>query len=120
VARQVVPAHAEVPPVVLSPPAKEGKRVAKVLTKTGAWQASRSASVRGCGQGFVKVMGNQVLVDVEMGASDDLPLIIRQSLKDGRYSPSTGIEEIDWQIMLEQFIVNGVVVNDEIINIDSD
>jgi hypothetical protein len=46
--------------------------------------------------------------------------MIRQSFKDGRYYPSTGIEEVEWQIMLEQFIASGVVVNDEIINIDSD
>jgi hypothetical protein len=30
------------------------------------------------------------------------------------------MEEIEWQIMLEQFVVSGVVVNDEIIDIDSD
>jgi hypothetical protein len=32
----------------------------------------------------------------------------------------TGIEEIEWQIMLEQFVANGVIVKDEIIDIDSD
>jgi hypothetical protein len=30
------------------------------------------------------------------------------------------VEEIEWQIMLEQFIASGVIVKDEIINIDSD
>jgi hypothetical protein len=30
------------------------------------------------------------------------------------------MEEIEWQIILEQFVVRGVVVKDEIINIDSD
>jgi hypothetical protein len=63
---------------------------------------------------------DRVLLDVEMGASDELPLTIRQSLKDGRYSPSTRMEEREWQIMLEQFIMTGVVVKDEIISIDSD
>jgi hypothetical protein len=61
-----------------------------------------------------------VLVSVEVGASDELPLVIRQSLKNGRYSPSTGVDEIEWQIMLEQFIASGVVVKDEIVNIDSE
>jgi hypothetical protein len=56
---------------------------------------------------------------VEVGASDELPLVIRQSFKDDRYCPSTGMEEREWQIMLEQFIAIGVVVKDEIINIDS-
>jgi hypothetical protein len=30
------------------------------------------------------------------------------------------MEEIEWQIMLEQFVVSDVVVKDEIIDIDSD
>jgi hypothetical protein len=30
------------------------------------------------------------------------------------------MEEIEWQIMLEQFVASGVVVKDEIIDIDSD
>jgi hypothetical protein len=65
-------------------------------------------------------MANQVLIDVAAGASDELPLLVRQSFKDGQYSPSTGMEEIEWQIMLEYFVVSEVVVKDEIINIDSD
>jgi hypothetical protein len=50
---------------------------------------------------------------------DELPLLVRQSFKDGKYSPSTGMEEKEWQIMLEQFIAKGVVIKDEVINIDS-
>jgi hypothetical protein len=46
--------------------------------------------------------------------------LVRQSFKDGRYSPSTGMEEREWQKMLEQFIVMGVVVKDKVIDIDSD
>jgi hypothetical protein len=30
------------------------------------------------------------------------------------------MEEIEWKIMLEQFVPSGVVVKDEIIDIDSD
>jgi hypothetical protein len=54
------------------------------------------------------------------GASNELPLAIRQFFKDSRYSPSTGMEQVEWQIMLEQFIASGVDVNNEVINIDSD
>jgi hypothetical protein len=68
----------------------------------------------------VKAVANRVLENVEAGASTELPLIIRQSFKDGRSSPSTGMQEIEWQIMLNHFIVSGVIVKDEIINIDSD
>jgi hypothetical protein len=52
-------------------------------------------------------VADSALLDVEVGTSDDLPLTIRQSFKDGQYSPSTGMEEVEWQIMLEQFIVSG-------------
>jgi hypothetical protein len=54
----------------------------------------------------VKINTNRVLLDVDMGACNELPLIIKQSFKDGRYSPSTDMEESEWQIMLEQFIVS--------------
>jgi hypothetical protein len=68
----------------------------------------------------VKAIADQVFVDVGARTSNELPLVIRQSFEDGRYSPSTGMEEIEWQIMLEQFVVSGVVVMDEIKDIDSD
>jgi hypothetical protein len=68
----------------------------------------------------MKAIADRVVLEIEMRASDEMLLMIRQSFKDGRYSPSIGMEEIEWQIMLEQFIASGVVVKDEIINIDSD
>jgi hypothetical protein len=83
-------------------------------------RAPRSASARGHGRKSTKAMADQALIDIGAGTSDELPLVIRQSFKDGRYSPSTGMEEIEWQIMLEQFVASGVVVKDEIIDIDSD
>jgi hypothetical protein len=67
----------------------------------------------------VKAMANQVLIDVGAGTFDELPFVCIQSFKDGRYSPSTGMEEIEWQIMLEQFVASDVV-RDEIIDIDND
>jgi hypothetical protein len=65
-------------------------------------------------------MADQALIDLGAGTSDELPLVIRQSFKDGRYSPLSGLEEIEWQIMLEHFVASGVVVKDEIVDIDSD
>jgi hypothetical protein len=50
------------------------------------------------------VVANQALVNVEAGTSDELPLVLRQSFKDDRYSPLTGMEEKEWKIMLEQFV----------------
>jgi hypothetical protein len=58
-------------------------------------------SVRGRRQGSVKVKTGRVLLDVDAGDPDELPLAIRQSFKDGRYSPLTSMEERVCQIMLE-------------------
>jgi hypothetical protein len=117
---RVVPARVEALPLISAPPAKKGKRGTKAPGKTDVARALRSASVRGRKQKSMKVMADRALIDIGAGASDELPLVIRQSFKDGRYSPSTGMEDIEWQIMLEQFEVSGVVVKDEIIDIDSD
>jgi hypothetical protein len=68
----------------------------------------------------MKVVADLVLLEVETGASDELPLTIRQFFKDGRYSPSTRMEEVEWLIMIEQFIASGVVVKNEVISIASD
>jgi hypothetical protein len=65
------------------------------LKKTGAARAPRSASVRGRREKSTMSMADQALIDVGAGTSDELPLVIRQSFEDGRYSPSTGLEEIE-------------------------
>jgi hypothetical protein len=68
----------------------------------------------------MKVVADLVLLEVEMGASDELSLTIRQFFKDGRYSPLTRMEEVEWLIMIEQFIASGMVVKNEVISIASD
>jgi hypothetical protein len=42
-------------------------------------------------RGSAKAIADRVFLDVEAEAFDELPLLIRQSFKDGRYSPSTGM-----------------------------
>jgi hypothetical protein len=92
-------------PRILAPPAKKKKWGAKDSQRTSVWRALHSTSGRGCGCGSMKAMDNRVLFDVEVGASDELPLLVRQSFKDGQYYPSTEMEEErECQIMLEQFI----------------
>jgi hypothetical protein len=46
-------------------------------------------------------MADRVLVNVEAVASNELPLIVRQSFKDGQYSALVRMEEIEWQVMPE-------------------
>jgi hypothetical protein len=108
-------------PLILVPPAKRRKRGTKASSKTSVTQAPRSASVRGRGRKSTKVVADRLLVDVETGGPSKLPLLIKKSFRDGRYSPSMiRMEELEWQIMLQQFIASWVVVKDEIVNIDSD
>jgi hypothetical protein len=64
-------------------------------------QATRVAGVRGRRWKSVKAVADCLLVDVEVGASGELLLLNKQSFRDGRYSSSTGMEELEWQIMLQ-------------------
>jgi hypothetical protein len=107
-------------PPVRAQPIKRKRQGAKAPQKTSARWSSHSASVRGRGRGSATIKTNRVLLDAEAGDSDELPPLVRQSFKDGCYSSLTGMEEREWQIMLEQFIAVGVVVKDEVIGIDSD
>jgi hypothetical protein len=117
---RLVPAHAEALPLILAPLAKKGKWGAKALRKTDVAQAPRSASSRGRRWKSVKAMADLALVNVGAGTSDELPLVLRRSFKDGWYSPTIGMEEIESQIMLAQFVASGVIVKGKIIDIDSD
>jgi hypothetical protein len=92
------------------PPANRGKRGTKALRKTGVDWAPHSISVRGHGRKFAKAMADRALIDVGVGTSDELPLVISQSFKVDQDSTSTEMEEIECQIMLEQFVASGVVV----------
>jgi hypothetical protein len=60
-ARQVVPARIEEPPLVSVAPTEKRKCGAEASWKTGVQQAPRSVSVRGHGQKSVKAMANSVL-----------------------------------------------------------
>jgi hypothetical protein len=73
----VIHARAEVPPLVLAAPAEKRKCGTKASWKTGVRRALRSASVRGHGRKSAKAMADSVLLEVEIGASNELPLTIR-------------------------------------------
>jgi hypothetical protein len=108
------------PPPIQAPLSKKKKQDVGAPRKANNRWALCSVSGRGHGRGSAKVKTSRVLLDVEAGASDDLPPLVKQSFKEDHYSPSTGMEESEWKIMLEQFIAMGVVVKDKVINIDSD
>jgi hypothetical protein len=80
---RVIPAHVEVLPLVSVAPIEKRKGGTKASWKTGARWILRSTSARGHGRKSVRVVANLTLLVVEAGASDELPLMIRQSLKDG-------------------------------------
>jgi hypothetical protein len=80
-AGQVVPTVVEAPPLVSAALAKKRKCGAKSLQKTGARRAWRSTSVRGRERKSVKAVADSTLLEVEAGASDELPHVITQSFK---------------------------------------
>jgi hypothetical protein len=83
-------------------------------------RAPSSVRGRGRGQNSAKAKANRVLLDSEVGGSGDLLPIVKMSFQDGRYSPLTRMEMIEWQIILEQFIAMGLILNEEVVNIDSE
>jgi hypothetical protein len=64
--------------------------------KSNNRQASHAVRGRGHGCEPTKIKADKVLLDVKAGASDGLPPLVKQSFKEGRYSPSTGMEEKEW------------------------
>jgi hypothetical protein len=103
-----------------APKLKELGTVAGALLKANNQRATPSVSGRGRGRGSTKFKTGRVLLDAEVGASVELQPLVKQSFKEGHYSASTGMEDSEWQIMMEQFIAMGVVVKNQVINIDSD
>jgi hypothetical protein len=65
------------------PPAKKGKWGAKAPKKFSVQRDPHPGSVRGRGRRSTKAVADQVLANVEAVASDEVPLVIRQSFKDG-------------------------------------
>jgi hypothetical protein len=82
-AGRVVPACTEASSLISAASAENRKRGTKASWKTGARRAPCSVSVRGHGKKSVKVVADLILLEVETGASDELPVTIRQSFKDG-------------------------------------
>jgi hypothetical protein len=57
--------------------AKKKRWGARTLQKTSVRRAARLTGVSSRGRGSVKVKIDRVLLDVEAGASDELPLVVR-------------------------------------------
>jgi hypothetical protein len=95
-AGQVVLVSAEAPPPAWAHLCKKRKQGSGASQKTNTRQGPCSANVRSRGRGLMKVKTNRVLLYVDAGHSDELPLVVRQSFKDGLYSPSISMEEMEW------------------------
>jgi hypothetical protein len=73
---------------------------------------------RGCGSVKDKVV--KILAASEAGTFGDLPPRTRDSFLERRYSPSTGMESNEWEIILEQLLVMGLIVKHEVVSDDDD
>jgi hypothetical protein len=60
------------------------------------------------------------LADSEVGTSGDHPPHIRNSFLEKRYSPSTGMDRSEWEIILEQLLVMGLDVKLEVVSDHND
>ena len=57
---------------------------------------------------------DKILADSEAGTSEVLPPRIRDSFLEMRYSPSTGMERSEWEVIFEQFLSMGLIVKEEV------
>jgi hypothetical protein len=60
------------------------------------------------------------LIDSKAGTSDDLPHCVRRSFNERRYSSSTGMDRSEWEIILEQLLVMGLILKEEVVSDDND
>jgi hypothetical protein len=75
--------------------------------------SSSSAPSRSCDGGSAKNKAAQILAN----ASWAIPCQMRRSFVDRQYSPSTGMDRREWEVILDQLIHKGYIVKEEL---DSD
>jgi hypothetical protein len=71
--------------------------------------SSSSAPSRGCGGGSVKNKVSRILANPSRVISPRK----RHSFLDRQYSPSTGMDQSEWEIILEELIHMGLLVKQE-------
>jgi hypothetical protein len=103
------------PQAVRAPQTRRKRHGVGAPCKSNNRRASRSVRGRGHGRGSAKAKTDRILLDAEVGASGELPPLVKQSFNEGCYAPSTGMEMDEWQILLDQFIAMGVLVLDQFI-----
>jgi hypothetical protein len=82
--------------------------------------AQSSASRKGCSGNSAKDKATWILADAEAGTSRDISLRIKWSFVERRYSPSTGMDRSKWEIILEQLLITGLIVKEEVVSKNKD
>jgi hypothetical protein len=77
-----------------------------------------SASQNSRGHGSAKAKDRKILLDSEAGTSGALPRRIQSSFLEGRYTPSTGMDISEWQVIFEQFVDMGIIIKSEVESIE--
>jgi hypothetical protein len=57
-----------------------------------------------------------ILADCEVGTSRDISPCIKRSFVERWYSPSTGMDWSEWKIILEQLLIMGLIVKEEVVS----
>jgi hypothetical protein len=84
-------------------------------------QATERSSIlkKNHGYGSMKDKAAKILADSEARTFGDLPPRTRDSFLESRYSPSTGMDHSEWEIIFE-LLAMGLIVNQDAVSDDND
>jgi hypothetical protein len=71
-----------------------------------------SAPLKGCGGGSARSMAAWILID----ASRDILPHMKRSFDEQWYTPSTGMDQSEWEIILEHLIIMGLIIKEEVVS----
>jgi hypothetical protein len=75
---------------------------------------------RGHGGGSANDKVTRILADSKMRTSSDISPRIKRSFVERRYSPSTGMDRSEWEIIVEQLLIMGLNVKEEVVSENDD
>jgi hypothetical protein len=62
----------------------------------------------------------RILADSEAGTSGDISPHIEWSFVERRYSPSTDMDRSEWEIILKELLIMGLIVKEEVVSENDD
>jgi hypothetical protein len=104
---------------------RKGKIVESLSDARGSGTLQRapersSIGKKSHGGSSMKDKAMKILADSEVGTSDNISPRIKRSFVERRYSPSIGKDRSEWEIILEQLLIIGLIEKEEVVSENDD